>query len=1437
MAEQIHHHVVDKSESASASSAPADVASNTINHAFASSGTHPAIADHIDVTPMVVLATESMASQTDAAAADHAENPSAGEAAENTAYVVPSKITLQSRVPRDTTEPQTLRGETSSDEMHNGMVDGSVDNSAQSDTDVSRGDASEHQKEQNHNRTNSVKKPTTFSKVSVTKTFLAKSATPVPVVAKQGEKLAVVGAPAALVARPRLVAKSASGLQSLQKPRVGVESTSGPDASKVWNKNRPVAPPPPKHLTDEELKQQYGIHLATRLQSDETGKDSKWADIDEDEDDWVPETVVWMDGTKSSLAPIEPEPEQKQEAVPPPKPTEPTKPDLSKLKKATVLNTGPPKTILKPGIAAQQAKQQSGAAPSSGLEKPSLKAKSPAPTPVKSPWAPIAPVAAVSPLDVPVQPPKPPPQQAPMLSQDARSYEMAPPSVPAREIAADTFDRSWREGEGGSRELFNSANGRYEPAPEGRRSSVKPEGAYRKPAVLQRPAQTGPLPAELAAPSQARNGVQTEAGSWQGRRGSSISQGSSLPAGRRTSISSKGTEQYVNLERRGSAAPGADANVSSYTSTGNTEHATFSKQSPLNQQMPAIPGPDSATETVAPVSEAEDPVKIQERVMKEKRELAKKRRLEEEARMEQEKQERLKTRLAALAGAGKSRKEREAEASSAPAAVAEKSEPPQKLVAASEQTGAPLSHDISAASKLEKPNVDVVSVAPHTDSAQDSLSAPALTSSTHSVAPSTTTSAQASAERSDSTQRQAPRAHLSPRANARTPFGPQSSQFNKQPNSSYSSPGDRKSQPFGRSPLAGNDSFSSWAALPPSTNVWGSSGIGNGTFETSNSFAPLQSNPTLPPPPGMNRISPQPFNSESLSPSVQHQQLADQQRTFPPPPGIEPRQEKSWNQPRGSNSMSPAPGFGRQANLPAPIGPPSRAHQHQAAASHSADKWQKAAQYMPAQYDNDAAAAGASQKEKDVNRPPPPAETIKETFKQTTAGSRLGGPRRYANPEYTIHDVEGSRPVPSLSPAPPSAQTQPPGPFSTASPLNESWKQGNENTVRIPDGSLNPAHGGLPIQQPPIAPPALTKHTMPPYQGTNFPTAPLAPILELGDQSPPPPEDWSHPASNNTSTRPTVRLPPPPPVVKLPPTMNSISAPHDSAMMPHGLRPHPSWGPPGPSRPLVKQEAWQARFNGLFNRASIQTEVPPSPPKTPPKTQEPVLAVASSSKTQLDDPAHRSSATVSLPLMKQLAEVDSLAAAMSNDVVSKPTIDGMFSEELSFGSLPKVKVPANPIYTAVEGAYKPVYNMLKLQSNSKLNKGIEAQSKPELNVMDIMFKHHAGYFLKVPSTRLNNRLVRHLPSDHTSTGINKERKVSRKSPKGKHANEPVADTAGTNTQATEPKGSSGQKHRTASPSSPAAVAGKTNRENSRKKSNWTPQKGHARNQAPSVVQS
>jgi hypothetical protein len=120
-----------------------------------------------------------------------------------------------------------------------------------SDTDSGRKESA------GHARSNSVKKPTTFKAVSVTKSFLAKVVTGTQV-ARPGEKgwqtaptmdrvdrAAATPSPgpgalaSAQAAKPRLVAKSTLGGLGLRSGASGNGgSPAGPDASKVWNKNR-----------------------------------------------------------------------------------------------------------------------------------------------------------------------------------------------------------------------------------------------------------------------------------------------------------------------------------------------------------------------------------------------------------------------------------------------------------------------------------------------------------------------------------------------------------------------------------------------------------------------------------------------------------------------------------------------------------------------------------------------------------------------------------------------------------------------------------------------------------------------------------------------------------------------------------------------------------------------------------------------------------------------------------------------------------------------------------------------------------------------------------------------------------------------------------------------------------------------------------------------
>jgi len=1133
--------------------------------------------------------------------------------------------------------------------------------------------------------------------------------------------------------KPRLIAKSGASLQ-LQKARQNAESPSGPDASKVWNKNRPTAPPPPKQFTDEELKQQYGIHLATRLQSDENGKESKWADIDEDEDDWVPDAVTWIDGTKSALtsadnvpAPKETKPAEAAQA----KPTEGTKPSLTAMKKEP---SGPPKTILKPG-AAIQAKQNGVSTQSPGPEKATLKAKSPAP-PSKSPWAPLPPVDRASPVNPPVQQVTAP---LPFASQDARSYESSMPPPPPREMAADTFDRSW-QGEGGSRELFNSVSGRYEPAPEGRRSS-RPDPYGRKPSVLLRSSQHGADHPEPSPAFQTRSGSQTDGPpSWAARRrGSSVSQSGMAP--RRMSIN-RASEQAAPHDRRPSVAV---SHASPVVPKAEPPHNIFSQQDAWSQQMPPPPAPGAG-------EELEDPVKVQERIMKEKRESARKRRQEEEQQAEVARKERLKAKMAALEGAGQSRQERQAAkeaAATAPKPVTEQ---------AAESTKRPETGEVKPA-QPELPGV-AATIAPGSEPQApkpvaaasvplpDKLEQPLSVSKPEGTGMPTRSI-------SEQMQRQAPRGPLSPKANTRAPFQSTTASPYRAPNSAFSSPGERKQQPFGRLPLAGNnEGFSPWPSAS-SGNVWGTTGIGNGVFDSGSTFSPLlMTQQGLPPPPGMtrpatsNRISPQGLGSESRSPSLQSTQMAEQSRAFAPP-GMEGRPDHFMAQPR-ANGASPGPGMGRQQRVPGPIAPPSRAQppmQNQPMDDNKPNgigAWKSAAQTLPAQY------ASAAQTGPSLLNDTPHVQrddTFKETFKQTTRG-RLGGPRKCEKTELTVHDAQGSRSVASFAPAPPSTQTQPAVPVPTASPLSQPWKQSAENTVRLPNGSMNPAHGGAPLQQLPIGHP----HSRPQPAPVGTPRSvkpladPLPPTVDSKEQPPPPPETAAHPVYSGNAKHPHVRLPRSKPVVKLPPQGAVAASQQQAVMMP----PRQHWGPPGAMRPLVQNEAWQARFNGLFNRTNITTETPPSPPKTPPKMQGPALVVASSSRTDVLENPVSTGATVSLPQAQRPAKnltAQGFLIDDSKDVTSKDTIEQMFNDELSFGSKPLTRIPRNVSYP--ETTVIPRYNMLALsaESNPKLT---DAQNKTEFDMHQLHYRNTKGCFVKMPGVK-----TKHNPIFWKRTGQNK----------------------------------------------------------------------------------
>ncbi|KAK5003129.1 hypothetical protein LTR16_006522, partial [Cryomyces antarcticus] len=355
-------------------------------------------------------------------------------------------------------------------------------------------------------------------------------------------------------------------------------------------------------------------------------------------------------------------------------------------------STGPPKTILKPGGSSQA--KTGGLVLKGAQEKPTLVAKPPGPTPVKSPWAPLPPIDKVSP--VVINPPLRPASSTTFSQRDAHGFDAMPPRPsPAKEIAADDFDRHWRDSERGNRELFNSQSGRYEPVKETRRSSVRHDQGFRQPAVLQRPSQHGQTgPAEPSAAFQtSRSSGQADGSSWGRRRASSNVSGGSGPGARRMSINRPSDLPYVpdeaqlQLRRDSQSFKGSDA-ITSPTGTrpnASQHRVPFSERgpsppapqqypspfspiahhvqpvSPQSSTVPTVPSSQEqqmpASVTHQPPQEApsaqlmEDPIAMQDRLMREKREkreLAIKRRQEEEEKAEAEKKERIRLKMASL---------------------------------------------------------------------------------------------------------------------------------------------------------------------------------------------------------------------------------------------------------------------------------------------------------------------------------------------------------------------------------------------------------------------------------------------------------------------------------------------------------------------------------------------------------------------------------------------------------------------------------------------------------------------------------------------------------------------------------------------------------------------------------------------------------------------
>ena len=251
------------------------------------------------------------------------------------------------------------------------------------------------------------------------------------------------------------------------------------------------------------------------------------------------------------------------------------------------------------------------------------------------------------------------------------------------------------------------------------------------------------------------------------------------------------------------------------------------------------------------------------------------------------------------------------------------------------------------------------------------------------------------------------------------------------------------------------------------------------------------------------------------------------------------------------------------------------------------------------------------------------------------------------------------------------------------------------------------------------------------------------------------------------------------------------------------------------------QEAWQARFNGLFNRTPIQTETPPSPPKTPPKMQSPALAVASSSRVVLDTAPAVIAATVSLPTARKVTK-EGFTIDDKQDATSKPMIAQMFNEELSFGSLPKISIPRNVVYEAMYNRDSTPRVGLNAVPNA-----VDVQTEAELNLYDIHPGPRDGFYVHLPALQLLKKFAKHHNGNRKASNKYppQERKPSGRF-KGKGNDEvPSASGVATARKASVQKMQPPAMQSTAAPSSPAV-------ETSRKVSGPRPSRGRGRGPAP-----
>ncbi|KAL4874122.1 hypothetical protein BDV12DRAFT_159120 [Aspergillus spectabilis] len=1069
-----------------------------------------------------------------------------------------------------------------------------------------------------HSRAGSTKRPATFKPVSFAK-FSVPKAPGTPPVAKVPEKTPLSsGTPLSATLqtpRPRLVAKTTSSLRdSLSKTGISGARLGGggPDPNQVWNRNRPVQQIPPKHLTDEELKQQYGIHMTSRIQEDGgAGTEAKWADIDDDEDDWAPETIEWNDGTKTDLKaePVHPEPTSTSPETSTTKTTTEIREELPPVEQITVAkeaskfiakpvtSIGPNPTVLRLGASAERQARTAAISSKGPNERPPTSSTSPAPPPAKSPWAPILPVEKASPVMPPVQ--LQAPQRSPFREQNVVNEPFSGPVAP-KEIAADDFNRSWKETQPGTRELYNSRSGRYEPVTETRKGGVyRNDQSFRTPAVLQRPTAQGEHagPAEPSAAFQTHRTSGQDGVHWTRRRTSSNVSGGSGSFGRRLSIGRPDAVQRPFEARRGSQVNGM---VEPFPQA--REHPPHDMHlrdaSPMPQgsgpwppgdsavapeKAPSMavgadqpPAPPSAADgqPVVPQPTQEDAVAMQERIMKEKRLEARQRRIEQEQKEEAAKRERIRQKLEALGPPPEKPKAKSKESpeiskiETTNTGLAQS--PPKPPVP--EPTGAPKQYGMM---KVHHP--DTVKRLIERERSQEK------------------TTSVANARRVSSPTREQ-------KADAVTANG-------LQPPHEPSEPVDEKA-----ADQTVDEQSSQWRGninVPNTYAPWTANSKLVGASTLTNPWKPLSNDRTL----GNGIFDQSLGNFPARDLTLRNHLSLDQ---APSPPNSQPfpsttrsAQESATISPLLSPETKHASSYDALGPVgrPGPIGPPRSQH----------SQWQHEAR-TAAWNDFHTAATKREAEENEklrndiATRENQPAlqVTFNETWRQVRTGDQAGQRQVVGISRST----DGNPPMPN----PLSTLEHPVGPL----PFAETHAR---PLVNVPTRSSRFF-------------PQATEVRKPAYEEPDYFRSP----------SPPPPEEVStHPVYFGDSNRPLVHLPAPKPIVKLPPkvVVPPPPPPTFASMVASNTR----------SPPASNATSWQEKINTLFGKKTAVVE------------KRNALAVSSASKEPLDVQLHIAAVSVSLPYNGEAQSGDGDLTARQVEEA-----EAMF-EDREVGSLPVVRVP------------------------------------------------------------------------------------------------------------------------------------------------------------------